>query len=253
MKKTCIYLIALIFVFACSTKKDSVKKTPPFEAEAAFNQVDEKIKKGRFEEAREILNTIKTKDTSGEHVPLAQIRIGDTYFKEGLYEEAAVEYEHFLKIHSYHKYAPYAQYQLAMTYFKRIKTVDVSYSVVQKALQEFEKLLRVYPRNPYINVVENRIKACKDILAEYEFYVGKFYFKKGSYGAAAGRFNDLLREYPDSKMELETLYYLGMSYKNTGEKDKSLKALTALIEKYPTTSMSQEAREIIASLSEKKQ
>jgi len=253
MKKICIYFIVLLFAFACSAKKDSVKKTPSFDTETAFKQVDEKMKIGRFEEAREILDTIKTKDTSGEYVPVAQIRTGDTYFKEGLYEEASVEYGHFLKIHVYHKYAPYAQYQLAMTYFKRIKTIDVSYSEVQKALQEFEKLLKRYPRNPYINLVENRIKTCKDNLAEYEFYVGKFYFKKGSYGAAAGRFNDLLLEYPDSKMEMETLYYLGLSYKNSGEKDKSLKALTTLIEKYPAASMSQEAHGIIASLGEKRQ
>jgi len=252
MKKIFIPFIVILFVFACSSKKEMVKKTPPFDAESVFKQADEKMEKGFYEEAIEMLESIKAQDSSGKYATLAQIRIGDTYFKEELYEEAVVEYEHFLKIHPYHKYAPYAQYKLAMSYFKRIKTVDVSYSVAQQALKEFENLLRVYPRNPYISIAETKIKMCRSILAEYEFYVGQFYFKKGSYGAAAGRFNVLLQNYPHSKKESEALYYLGLSYKNIGEIDKSLKALTTLIEKYPTIKLSKEAKEIIASFDEKK-
>lgn len=247
MKKIFIPLIVLLFLFACSSKKLEVKKTPLFEGEVIFKQANDKIKEGYYEEAREMLESIKAQDTSRKYAALAQVRIGDAYFKEELYEEAAIEYEHFLEIHPYHKYAPYAQYQLAMSYFKRIRTIDVSYSMAQRTLKEFEKLLRLYPRNRYINIVESRIKTCKGILAEYEFYVGKFYFKKGSYEAAAGRFNNLLQNYPHSKKESESLYYLGLSYRNMGKKDKSLKALITLIEKYPTTKLSKEAKEIIAS------
>jgi len=239
-------LIILLSVFACS-KKAVIKEKPLFEAEAVFKQANEKMEKGDYEKAREILETIKAQDTSGRYATLAKIRIGDTYFKEGLYEESAIEYEQFLEMHPYHKYASYAQYQLAMSYFNRIGSVDVSYSPAQKALKEFEKLLKLYPRNPYVDDVESRIEACKRVLAEYEFYVGKFYFKKGSYSAAVARFNGLLQNYPDSKRELETLYYLGISYKNLGEQDNALNTLRSLIEKYPATRLSDEAKEIVAS------
>ncbi len=247
MRKIFISFIALLFVFACSSDK-AVKKTPPFEAETVFKEADEKIKKGLYEEARSALETIKTQDASGKYAPLTQIRIGDTYFEEGSYEESAVEYEQFLNIHPHHKYAPYAQYQLAMSFFKKIKTIDVSYSPAQRALQEFEKLLVTYPRNPYVDVVESRIQMCKKILAEYELYVGKFYFKKGSYSAAALRFNRILQNYPDSKEVPEALYYLGLSYNNTAERDKALTAFKTLIEKYPATKLSKEAQDIVISL-----
>jgi outer membrane protein assembly factor BamD len=249
-RKIIILFLLLLLFPACSSKKDAIKKTSPFDPVAAFQEANEKVKKRRFEEAREILETIRRKDISGEYAKVAQIRIGDTYFKEGLYEEAAVEYEHFLRVHSYHKYAVYAQYQLAMTFFKRIGTADVSYEVAQRALKEFEKLLRLYPRNPYISVVENRIRACNNILAEYEFYVGEYYFKKGSYRAAVGRFSGLLRDYPKSNKVPESLYYLGISYQNLGERNNALETLSALIEKYPTTSLSKDAKEVIVSWQE---
>jgi outer membrane protein assembly factor BamD len=248
--KTLLFLtpfIILLFVIGCS-KKESVKKTPLFEPVTEFQLAKEKIEKKRYEEAREILGKIKTRDTTGKYATLAQVRIGDTYYKEGLYKEAAVEYEHFLKIHSHNRYAPYTQYQLAMTFFKRIRTADVSYSTAKRALEEFEKLLRLYPRNRYVKVVEIRMRTCRNVLADYEFYVGKFYFKKNSYRAAAGRFAGLLKDYPDSKRELEALYLLGLSYKNTGQKDKSREVLTTLVEKFPATDFSKEARAVIASL-----
>ena len=250
-KKYFLLFIILLLCFACSSNKSAVKKAPSFEAETVFKEADNKIKNGFYEEARSVLETIKTQDSSGKYAPLAQLRIGDAYFEEGLYEESAIEYEQFLNMHPHNKYAPYAQYQMAMSYFKRIKTVDVSYSSAQRALREFEKLLITYPRNPYVDVVESRIRMCKRILAEYELYVGKFYFDKGSYGAAVLRFNSILQNYPDSKEEPEALYYLGLSYKNMSELDKALSALKTLIEKYPTTKLSKEAKDTIASLSKK--
>jgi outer membrane protein assembly factor BamD len=130
--------------------------------------------------------------------------------------------------------------------------VDVSYSPAKMALREFEKLLRLYPRNPYISAAESRINFCKSILAEYEFYVGNFYFKKGSYNAAANRFLGIIQNYPDSKKEPEALYYLGLSYKNLNEYDKALSVLNTLIEKYPTIKLSKEARQLIMSLKKSK-
>ncbi len=251
MKKLFIPFILIFLVSACSSNK-SVKKTSLFEPETDFKEVNEKMKKGDYENARELLANIKARDTSGKYSSLAGIRIGDTYFEEGSFEEAAFEYEQFLNMHPYNKYSSYAQYKLAMSYFKRIKTVDISYSAANNALIEFEKLLRVYPRNPFVSVVESRIKTSKNVLAEYEFYVSKFYFKKGSYDAAAGRLNALLQNYPDSRKGAESLYYLGLSYKKIGKRDKSVKTLKTLIEKYPATELSKEAKEIIVSLNKKK-
>jgi outer membrane protein assembly factor BamD len=80
--------------------------------------------------------------------------------------------------------------------------------------------------------------------------VGEYYFKKGSYRAAVGRFSGLLRDYPKSNKVPESLYYLGISYQNLGERNNALETLSALIEKYPTTSLSKDAKEVIVSWQE---
>lgn len=252
LKQLAAYFFVMVICFACSSKKAAIKDTPLYDAGARFEEANEKIKKRDYEKAREILGDIKARDASKEHAALAQIRTGDTYFEEGEYEEAINEYEAFLDLHTYHKYAPYAQYQLAMSYYKRISGADTSYSLAKLALTEFEKLQKQYPRNPYMDITDKRIKICKDTLAEYELYVGKFYLQKGSYKAASKRFNNLLQLYPDSNSEPEALYSLGLAYKGLGEKEKAIDVLTTLNEKFPTIKLSKQARELLVSLKGKK-
>ncbi len=234
-------------IVACSSTDKALKEIPFGEVETLLRKADELIKAGKYEEARRFLERVKAEDASQEYAPLAQLRIGDTYFAEERYEEAEVEYEAFLDRYTYHTYAPYAQYRLGMTYFKRIGSVDVSYSMAKQALSAFEELLRRYPRNPYVEATERRIKSCRSVLAEYELYVGKFYFKKGSYRAAIGRFEGILRDYPDSRPEAEALYYIGLSYKKMGDHEKATEAFNTLIERFPNTEFSRKAEEVIAS------
>lgn len=251
LPQTLLFLIVSLLFIACSNKA-SLKMDSAFDPAETLTKADQMIKDGYNEDARELLEEITAKDASRQYAIIARLRIADTYFADELYDEAAVKYENFLNIHSHHKYASYAQFRLAMTYFKRLSTVDVSASWARKAIKEFKKLQRNYPRNPYMDITESRIKMCKRLLAQYEFYVGNFYYKKGSYEAAVTRFNGMLENYPDSKMESNALYYLGLSYKNMGQRDKAINILSSLIEKFPTIELASEAKDVLASFNDKK-
>jgi len=246
MKKSLFLGITLFLFTGCTYFKEAIKEKP-FNAEESFEEANNLMKDGFNEKAREIFETVLARDPSREYSTLARVRIGDTYFEDRWYDEAIVEYESFLDIHPYHKYAPYVQYKIAMSYFNRIKTVDVSYSWARKALDEFRKLQERYPRNPYMEAIDSRMRTCTRYLAEYEFYVGNFYFKKESYQAAAQRFDGMLRKYPDSRNESEALYYLGLSYRNMGDKENAMVALSTLIDKFPATRLSAEAKGLIDS------
>jgi len=240
-----LFLAVSVFVIACAGKE---VREAALEPAVAFQKAEDLMGHGNYEEARKVLEGIRSVDASQQYSTLARLRIADTYFDEELFEEAVMEYESFLDTYPAGKYASYAQYKLAMSFFRQIKTADISYSVAQRALREFEKLRKNYPRNPYMEVTDERIKACQRLLAEYEFYVGSFYFKKGSYEAAARRFDGLLKNYPDSVQEAETLYYLGLSYKNLGKKEQAIDTLSALIGKFPSIKFSIDAKGVIASL-----
>lgn len=235
--------ILLIMFFVLSCAKQAVKPEV-FDPEKAFAEADKKIEKGYYEEARAALLEIKNR--SQKLAPFAQLKIADSYAKEKKYEVAVAEYQKFLESYPDHQYAVYARYQIAMTYFNQIGGPDRGHTWAAMALEEFERLKKMFPRNPYKDIIDIRIQQCKSVLAEHEFLVGKFYYKKGSYNAAIGRFEELIEKYPDYGKEDHVLFYIGMSYKNLGQKNKAIEYLTSLLKKYPNSKLAKDAKKELA-------
>jgi len=162
------------------------------------------------------------------------LRIADTYFGEEKYDEARVEYQAFLNYHPVNKDAAYAQFQVALCSYNQLTTIDRDPEPVHTAVKEFETLKNRYPKSAYEEQAIRYIALCRDRLAEYELYVGRFYHKKGSYLAAAARLEKALQDYPGSTAEKDALYYAGLSYKELGRTDDALRMFELLVKKHPS-------------------
>jgi outer membrane protein assembly factor BamD len=211
----------------------SCAKEPPFDPVLKFREAEEKMQGFKYEEARKAYQEIQEKAPDRSYDADIMLRIADTYYGEEKYAEAQVEYQAFINFHPVHRDAPYAQYQVGMCSYQELTTIDRDPAVVRTALKEFQALLTKYPGNPYEEEAKKLIAACKDRIAEYELYVGRFYYKKGAYLASIGRLEKLLKEYPATPSEAEALFYLAFSRQELGEKEKAIAAFTELAAKYP--------------------
>jgi outer membrane protein assembly factor BamD len=234
----CILSIFLLLT-ACGSKKDLVRDE--FDPEISMRLADNLIDRREYENARSLLLEVKNRDATRKYAPLAQFKIADSYIKEGYPDAGIEEYRRFLALYPHHQYASHAQYQIAMAYFNQIVSPDRGAGIARKALEEFIRLKELYPRNPFREVVELRIEKCRNIIADGEFMVGQFYYKKGSYNAAINRFEGLLLNYPDYLRADETLLLLGRSYKALNMEDKARNTFQKLIEKYPSSRFVPEA------------
>jgi len=244
-----IFIIpVLLIVFACSGKAPVKTAVDEFNAETSFEKANKLINNKDYEEARSLLLEVKNRDLTKKYAPLAQLRIADAYVKEGEPELAVAEYRRFLEIYPDHRHASYAQYQIAMVYFNQIESPERGYGGAAKALEEFEKLKRDFPRNPYKDLIDLRIEKCRNTMADYEFLVGEFYLKNGSYNAAISRFETLLKNFPDYKKEENVLLNLGITHKKAGEPEKAELYLNRLIDKYPNSRLSTDAKKELSLL-----
>jgi outer membrane protein assembly factor BamD len=243
MENVKLLFLFLLILFLCSCSgKPVVKPVETFDPEKAFANANELLEKKVYDEARASFLEIKNRDMSKKFAPLAQLKIADSYVKEDEPELAVAEYRRFLEVYPDHKYAAYAQYQIASIYFNQIEGPERGYSGAAKALEEFEKLKKMYPRNPYREVIDLKIERCRNVIANYEFQVGEFYYKKESFNAAINRFEEILKTYPEYQSEADVLFYIGMSYKNLGQKDKAREYLKRLIEKHPNNKLTVDAK-----------
>lgn len=243
----CIVLVLVFAVVSCSKKE--VRTDEAFDPEKSLARGTELIEKKEYEEARRALLEVKNRDLTKKYAPLAQLKIADSYVREQEYDSGVDEYRKFLEIYPDHKNASYAQYQIAMAYFVQIESPERGYGAAAKALAEFEKLKQRFPRNPYKEMIELRVEKCRTTMADYEFLVAEFYYKKSSYQAALGRFQQVLTKFPDYKKEPMVLYRIAVCHKKLGSKDKALEYYNRLIEKYPGDNVIKEAKKEFASFS----
>lgn len=240
---TCLHYIAaffILFLLISCTKK--IPPATPFDPEETFKTANELFEKKKYDEARRELHKIRRKETEIKYAPLAQLRIADSYLEEDEPEAAVEEYRRFLEEYPRHRYASYAQYRIAMIYFDMIKDAERGYGAAEKALEEFERLNLFYPRNPYRDEVARRIRKTEDILAEHEFMVGEFYYKKNAHRGALKRFLGLLEKFPGYKKEADVLYRIAASYRRLGDKDRAGEYFNLLITRYPDSEIAEKAK-----------
>ena len=231
-----------MFLAGCGSKE--VKPEGAYDAEKYLADADKMMGEQKYDEARKLLLEVKNRDSQKKYGAIAQLKIADTYIKDDDPDLAIVEYRKFIDNYPDNQFASYAQYQIAMAYFSQIKSPDRGTGVAKNALAEFKRLKQLYPRNPYRDIVDIRIEKTETTLADGDFMIGEFYYKKEAYLAAIGRLEDLLVKWPAYRSADKALLLIGKSYRALKMNDKAKEALDRLIQKYPTSDAAKEATKL---------
>jgi len=199
----------------------------------------------KYEEARKVYQEIQEKAPDRSYDADIMLRIADTYFGEEKYAEAQVEYQAFLNFHPVHRDASYASTRSACAATKRSRPL----TAIPPSPRRTERVpgpAGKVPGSPYEEEAKNLIADCREKLAEYELYVGRFYYRKGAYKSALGRLEKLLGDFPGAAAEKDALYYVGLSFQERGDKAKAITTFETLAAKYPA--MAKEANAQIEKL-----
>jgi outer membrane protein assembly factor BamD len=180
--------------------------------------------------------------------PNVIMKRGEAFFEKEEYAEALVEYNHFLDLHRTHVLAPYAAFRIGETHFKMAKSIDRDPEPLNKAITALERMRKDFPGSRYDAQALEKIQDCHDWLAQAHLFVGQFYYRRGSYLAAAHRFEQIMKLYPDKPVAPDALYFLAKSYHELGADDWARDNLTLLAEKYPNSKVSGDGNSLLAKL-----
>jgi outer membrane protein assembly factor BamD len=173
-----------------------------------MSEAMEEFEKGKYEKASEKFQMIKDRYPYSKFAVTAEIRMADALYRKGDYEEAFDAYDEFERLHPKNQEIPYVIYQKGMCYFQQMSTVDRDPTSTHRAREEFERLIRRFPRNEYADRARKNLRKCLIQLAEYELYVGHWYFKKKRYQAAMDRYSYIIENYPDMGQYHEAMEYI---------------------------------------------
>lgn len=202
--------------------------------------------------AREYFRRIVDGFPNSEFAAQARIALGDTYLREGgtaNYILAISEYRQFLTLFPSHPQSDYAQFQIAECFFKQKNGPDRDQSQTRDALAEYEKVVEQHPNSQYASKAQARVKECRYNLARAEHLVGVFYQRtRQAYRSAVQRFESLIASYPEYPQMDEVLFRLSECLFASGRNTEAAPHLQRLVEKYPQSRFSEEARKMLSRL-----
>ncbi len=177
----------------------------------------ENMNRGLFESATQSFQRIKDRYPYSRFAVTAELKMADALYKGARYQEAYEAYNDFEKLHPKNPNIPYVIYQKGMCHFNQVKSIDRDQSHTLQAKEEFERLIKLFPKSQYTNSARRKLRECYIYLAEYELYVGHFYYKMGKYETAMDRYRYLIENYPDLGQYHEALAYLRKCKEKQGE------------------------------------
>jgi outer membrane protein assembly factor BamD len=213
--------------------------------EVLFEKGKALIAKGRYEEGRKYLNHVfetYPNETVGRE---ALLLVADSYLNQkGVknYTEARFRYRDYLNRYPGAPKRDYARYQFAQCYDKEHERPDRDQTATREAIEQYRTLIREFPDSGYAGAGRERVRQLMDLLAEHDFAVGYFYFRKGATASALSRFTALEQRFPDYGKRDKLYYYEARALERLGRKDEAKRYFGRILEEFPKSEYAKKTR-----------
>ncbi len=137
-----------------------------------------------------------------------QLRIGDSYYATGDYENAISYYQEAIGAEPG---GDYAMFQIANSHYRNEQTYE--------AVTTFRRFLRIYP---YSRLRE-----------QAQYNIAYIYLNTGNYTQAVEEFQTVINKYPNTTWAARSQYNIGDTYYNAGDYEKAIAAYKKVMQKYP--------------------
>jgi len=241
MKKLLLTLCLSLLLTACASDSE-VKKSA---AQADYEHAKKMLSKGSYSDVALDLEKFSSEHPYSQYAIQAELlRIFATY-KNKEYILSETLSQEFTRRHPRHPDVDYAQYMLGMSHYRESSPSERDQSQTLAAIESFKVLLSKYPKSSYARDGSHRLQRLYNRLGDHELNVGKFYFKRHRYVAAANRFQTVMEKYQTTPAIEEALYYLAAAYDKLGVKDEAHNSALLLRHNYPRSEWSRKAKRFL--------
>lgn len=249
--KRWIALAALLALPACGSHQLDLEALSSASDQVVWEAGQKAVEKKDWESARQYFRRLIDAFPQSEHQPDARIALADSYFEQGgtaNYVLAVSSYREFLTLYPQHPKSDYAQFRAGESYFEQKNTPDRDQTATLQALEEYQRLLDVYPESQWVERARERIRECRQTIARSHFGVAFFYQRtRQAWRSAIGRYETIVSDYPDFERFDEVLFRLAECLGNAGRYAEARPHLARLQSEFPQSAFIEAARKLEAS------
>ncbi len=171
---------------------------------------------GRYLLAEEEFKKIRDRYPFSPYATVAELRLADCKYYQGLYEEAVPLYQDFENLHPTNEAIPYVIFQIGSCYYHLMDTPDRDQTNTHKMIETYTRLIRRYPESAFTIEAQKRIKEGRALLAEHEYVVAHWYFRTNHIPQAVKRLENIITLYPDTPIYRKAVMKIA-EYKDVAE------------------------------------
>ena len=236
-------MLALLFLPGCS-KDDVGAEESLEETELEFyTSAQESLRSGNYIRAIEKLQLLEARFPFGRFAQQAQLEIVYAYFKSSEPEAAITAADRFIRLHPNHPNVDYAYYLKGMVSFEQdenflsnIVPMDPSTrdpGAARESFKDFAELIRRFPNSEYAPDAQKRMKYLRNLLAQSEIHIARYYIRRGAYVAAANRGRYVFENFQGSVAVPDALAVMVEAYQLLNMQDLATQTLLVLRTNYP--------------------
>jgi outer membrane protein assembly factor BamD len=173
------------------------------------------MKKGRYQEARTLLETLINAYPDSEYIARAKLAVGDSWYNEGgsaAWKQAELEYKDFQVFYPNMPESAEAQLKVATIHYRQMEKPDRDFAEAMRAGEEYKILIQQYPDTALVAEAKQRLREIQEVLAERQYRIAHFYYLRDNLAASQARLQSLIDSYPLYSGVDQALYELGSLY-----------------------------------------
>jgi outer membrane protein assembly factor BamD len=209
-------LLAASFVLSScgqAEKEAPLAEQPP---QQIFETAEAELERGKAEKAATLFADVERLYPYSEWAKRALIMSAFANHQDGNYEQSRADAQRYLDFYPADQDAAYAQYLMALSFYDQIDNVSRDQGVTFQALQALRTVIERYPDSEYATTSLLKFDLALDHLAGKEMEIGRYYLKRGHFGAAINRFRVVVEEFQTTSHTPEALHRLVESYLSLG-------------------------------------
>ncbi len=234
-------LLALLLLTGCGS--DKLENDAEANELALYRTAQGSLRSGNYDDAVTRLQLLEARFPFGRYAEQAQLEIIYAYYRSAQPEAARTAADRFIRLHPNHPNVDYAYYLKALSSFEedenflaQIFPIDPSRrdpGAARDSFDDFAQLIRRFPDSQYAPDAQRKMKYLKNLLAEAEIHVARYYINRGAYIAAANRGRYVLENFQGTIAVPDALAIMVEAYQLLDLPDLADDAMLLLTSNYP--------------------
>lgn len=245
MKKILLLCLLATLLSACSSSELHVSYSQYRNQTASqlYHSSKKDLIKGHPDRAVKKLEALNALYPFGAYAEDGLINLVYAYYQDDDADEAMAVADRYLRLYPRGNYSDYAYYMKGVVAFKQgfswmqrkagVNPAPRDLSNLKTAYLSFNQLVETFPQSPYVPDAIARMRYIRNLYAEKDVGIAKFYYERKAYVAAANRANDVVMHYDRSPWVIPALTIMVRSYRKLGLTDMANNTLRIFQASYP--------------------